>query len=200
MKLYGTPLSHFTRKVRILADLYNASYDFIDIGNVADGTIETFAGNPLMKVPVLKDGENWIIESDYIARYLSEKFDPADRFSVKTVNVQDLNIRAVLNGIMSEEVKVILAKRTGVPIEQYRFFDDALETIASGLSWLEQNAAAFDIETPSYKNFHFVCAWEHLVYYDLLPMPYPRLAKLFEKLGGHETIKKTSPFVLKPKG
>lgn len=46
MKLYGTPLSHFARKVRILLDLYQVPYDFVDVGNVAEGDQTTFAGNP----------------------------------------------------------------------------------------------------------------------------------------------------------
>ncbi|ATH09113.1 hypothetical protein BIY24_14520 [Halobacteriovorax marinus] len=36
MKLYATPRSHFSRKVRILLELYSIPYEFIDVGNVAD--------------------------------------------------------------------------------------------------------------------------------------------------------------------
>lgn len=201
MTLYATPLSHFSRKVRILLDLYAVDYEFIDIGNVAEGDLKTFAGNPLLKVPVLVDGETWIIESDHIARYVAQKFDPADRFRVTASGLDDLNLRAVLNGIMTEEVKVILARRTGVPVEQYRFFADALEAIANGLMWLETNAGRFTPGEPGYREFHLVCLFQHLEWYELLPLNYPKLRSIVE-----ETVRrvpvlvKTAPLTVKPKG
>ncbi len=106
-----------------------------------------------MKVPVLVDGNQWLIESDHIARYIVGKFDPLDRYRVNTRDIQHLNARAVLNGIMSEEVKVILSRRTGVPTEQYRFYDDALEAIQNGLDWLDASAAIFDADRPGYLEF-----------------------------------------------
>ena len=74
MKLYATPLSHFSRKVRVLMDLYSLPYDLIDIGNVASSDVRDFGNNPMMKVPTLVDDDCWIIESDHIAQYLVEKY------------------------------------------------------------------------------------------------------------------------------
>jgi glutathione S-transferase len=199
MKLYGTPLSHFTRKTRILLDLYHVPYQFHDVGNVAEGTLETYAGNPLLKVPVLVDDTRWLIESDHIANYIVQKVDPTDRYGVGTHDLETLNMRAVLNGMMIEEVKFILARRTGVPVETYSFFEDARETVANGLQWLEQNAHWFNAKNPGYKEFHLVCAWEHLAYYELLAMPQVQLKNIVKKVCENETIRRTSPFLLKPK-
>lgn len=58
IKLYGTELSHFARKVRLLIDHYSIPCDFVDIGNVAEDEQKKFAQNPLMKVPVLVDNDN----------------------------------------------------------------------------------------------------------------------------------------------
>lgn len=199
MKLYATPISHFSRKVRLLLDLYGVEYEFIDVGNVAEGDVETFGGNPLMKVPVLIDGDQWLIESDSIASYIVRKFDPSDRYNVNTQDVRHLNARAVLNGIMSEEVKVILSRRTGVPTEQYRFFDDALEAIQNGLDWLESNAELFDADRPGYLEFHLVCAWEHIGYYDLVPLKQTHLRRIVHRVLENDVIRRTSPYILKPK-
>src|SRR5688572_12182471 len=113
MKLYATPLSHFTRKARLLMDLYSVPYAFIDIGGVTGVDASVYAGNPVMKVPTLVDGDTWLIESDHIAGYVVQKADPADRYQVFTRDTFDLNARAVMNGAMTEEVKVILGRRTG---------------------------------------------------------------------------------------
>ncbi len=199
MKLYATPISHFSRKVRLLLDLYGIEYEFIDVGNVAEGDVATFGGNPLMKVPVLIDRDKWLIESDHIASYIVRKFDPSDRYEVGTRDIRRLNARAVLNGIMAEEVKVVLGRRTGVPTERYRFFDDALETIQSGLDWLESKAELFNTGRPGYLEFHLVCAWEHIGYYDLVPLERLRLRRIVDDILEDDVIRRTSPFILKPK-
>lgn len=199
MKLYATPLSHFSRKARILLDLYGVPYEFVDVGNVAEGDQAKFADNPLMKVPVLVDDGEWVIESDHVAGYIVSKVDPSDRYRVHTRNLADLNVRAVLNGIMSEEVKVILARRTGVPTGDYSFFDDALESIRNGFSWLEDRAATFDPSRPTYREFHLVCAWQHIEYYDLVPLPRARLRAIVDELLSIPELRKTSPALLRPK-
>jgi glutathione S-transferase len=199
MKLYATPLSHFSRKIRILLDLYGARYDVIDVGNVAEGAPEKFGNNPLCRVPVLVDEEEWIIDSDRIAEIVARKFDPEDQYKVQARSIADANIREVLNGIMAEEVTVIIARRTGVPTDQYRFFQDALETIDQGLAWLEKNADQFDSMDPGFKEFHLVCAWEHLAYYDLLPLHFERLKKVVERVAANPVVRQSSPWVLKPK-
>lgn len=152
LQLYTTPLSHFGRKVRLLLDLYGLPYELFDAGNVAESQPEKFAGNPLMKVPALQDGEIWLIESDHIAAYVVRKHDPSDRLGVLSPDVFDLNARAVLNGIMTEEVKLLLAKRTGVPIENYTFFEKALAAIRQGLNWLEEHHRSFTPAQPAIGN------------------------------------------------
>lgn len=198
MKLYATPLSHFSRKVRILLDLYNANYEFIDIGNVSQTDLKVFNNNPLLRVPILMDEKNWIIEADHIAKYIVDKFDPTDRFRVNTCHFHELNIRAIMNGIMSEEVKLIIARRTGLPTENYPFFDKTMQVIMNGLDWLEAEFAQFNEITPGYLEFHLVCLWQHLDYYKLLPLAHPHLKKVVLSVLKNQRIAATSPFELKP--
>ncbi len=200
MKLYATPLSHFSRKVRILLDFYGTPYEFVDVGNVAEGPAQKFGNNPLCRVPVLVDGSLWMIDSDHIAEYIARKFDPKDRYRVRAREVRDLNIRAMLNGIMAEEVTLIIARRTGVPTEQYRFFEDALDVIGQGLAWLEDNAECFDPANPGFREFHLVCAWEHLAYYGLMPLRYEKLRAVVEKVAALPMVRRTAPEVLRPTG
>jgi glutathione S-transferase len=200
MKLYATPLSHYSRKVRLVLDHCQIPYESIDVGNVAEGTKEKLGGNPLARIPVLVDGKTWMIESDHIAAYLTEKFDPADSLAVLTKDIFDLNARAVLNGIMAEEVKVILAKRTGVPIEQYPFFEKAFEAIRQGLEWVEENAEKFQSSGPKYRDLHLVCLWEHIEYYDLIPLTaYPKAHRIVREIARLPWVQKSAPLVLKPK-
>lgn len=199
MKLFATPLSHFARKSRILLDLYEVPYEFIDIGTVTQIEMSTYAKNPIMKVPILMDGKDWIIESDHISQYIVRKFDSSDRYQVQIKSLFDLNARAVMNGIMDSEVKIILARRTHVPVEQYVFFDKAFVAIKNGLSWLEESANNFTPHNPTYREFHLVCLWEHIEYYDLVPLEYKKLHKIVTEVSALPSIKKTAPLIVKPK-
>lgn len=199
LKLIATPLSHFARKARLLLDLYEADYEFVDIVSVIETDTKHFAGNPLMKVPILSDGENWLIESDYIAAYIVKKLDQSDRYNVETQNLFDLNARAVMNGIMADEAKYILARRMKTPVEDSAYFSKALKSISEGMGWLEDNSNKFDSKNFKYKELHLYCLWQHLEYYQLVEMNYPGLQKIIQTLDQNPVLNKTAPLVLKPK-
>lgn len=199
ISLFASPLSHYARKDRILLDLYGIDYEFKSVGEVGGTSLEAFAQNPLMKVPTLVDGPTWIVDSDHIARYLVRKYDPKDRYRVLDEDIAVLNARAILNGIMQEEVKLILAHRSGVPTEQYAFFDKARKAIDQGLQWLEDRADLFNAEKPAYLDFHLVCLWEHLACYKFSELEYPKLRPVAETVGEVPAIHRSSPYHIKPR-
>ncbi|MBL4660719.1 MAG: glutathione S-transferase family protein [Alcanivoracaceae bacterium] len=181
MKLYYTPKSHFSRKVLILINAWGIDIQLIDVGNVATSSMDTFGGNPLMKVPTLVEDKLWIIDSDHIAQYLVRKYDLQDSFAVLTTDIHTLNARAILNGIMSAEVEILLARRTGIDTNLYPRFDKIIETISTGLDWLEHNVAVF-ATSPTYLCFHLACMWDHLSLYKTVDLNYPNLQEQVEKL------------------
>lgn len=199
MKLYLTPLSHFARKVRIVAEYYSLNIEYVDVGTVTDIGIDKYADNPLMAVPVLTDNESWLIESDNIVSYLIEKNDPSDILKFKTKDIETLNMRAVLNGIMSNEVKIIQGKRSGIPIENYVYFKKAKASIEASLDWVEHRADRFDIEKLNFENIHLVCAIEHIEYFQTMEMDrYHKIKRLVQEIGDHAIVKLSNPFLLKP--
>ena len=192
MKLYYTPRSHFTRKVRILLGALDIACELVDAGNAADHDPALFGPNPLMKVPTLLDGERIVFESDHIAGYLAREHDPSDRFGVLTSDVDALNARAVMNGVMSAEAELILAARTGIDIQAHRRFDKMRESIRLGLKWLDARSALFP-DDPVYLNFHLVSMWDHLVFYGLVPLDYPRLQQHAARFADIPYIAATKP-------
>ncbi len=193
MRLYLTPLSHFSRKVRLLLDHFEAAYETVDVGNVAGSQQDQFAGNPMMSVPVLEDGEHWLVDSDHIAGYLTRQLRPDDPYAVLTNDPEVLNARAILNGVMASEVRLILAARTGLETLPQPFFQKALATIEQGLAWLEVRSAMFSSDAPSYLDFHLVSAWDHLAHYDTLPLCYPNLGAVVAALGQQPQVAKSQP-------
>jgi len=194
MKLHYTPKSHYARKGRILIDALELDVELLDAGNVADQNPELFAGNPLMKVPTLITGQGEaIFESDHIAAYLVRQFDPSDRFQVLTTDLNALNVRAVMNGVMAAEVELVMAERTGIDAGKYRRYDKFRNTVDQGLAWLEARANCF-ADTVDYAGFHLVCLWDHLVLYQMFALPYPRLQTEVQRLSEIEFVNKSAPF------
>ena len=193
MKLYATPLSHFARKVRVLLELYAIPYDMINAGNMAEIDMQEQGQNPLMQVPVLIDGDTWLIHSDHIAEYIVRQIDAEDQYKVLITESFHLNTRAIMNGIMDNEVKLVLGERTGIPIEQYVFFDKAKQSIHNALAWLEHNADRFSTENLTYQEIHLICLWQHLAHYNLVSLDYPHLAQIVSSHAGLPQLKKTAP-------
>lgn len=174
MQLLHTPRSHFARKVRLLMAALGLDAELVDAGNAADADPARFGPNPLMKVPTLVDGDRVVFESDHIAAYLVRRHDPEDRFGMLTSGVDELNARAVMNGVMGLEVELILAARTGLDTGHPRF-GKMRASLLQGLQWLEDRAGLVQ-DAPTYLGFHFVAMWDHLALYGLVPLAaYPAL-------------------------
>lgn len=180
LRLVMTPRSHFSRKVRLLADGLGIALELVDAGNVADADPARFGANPLMKVPTLIDSDRLVFDSDHIAASLVRTRDPVDRFDVLTTDADTLNARAVMNGMMAAEVELVLAARTGLDTTHARF-DKMRASIDAGLDWLDANVDVFP-EAPSYLGLHLVALWDHLALYGLAELDRPRLTRRVDAL------------------
>lgn len=78
--LYGRRLSFEVQKVLWLLDELGITYEHIELGNNPEETSTTeFKNlNPMQKIPVLKDGDKVIWESNSILRYLSGEYGDKD--------------------------------------------------------------------------------------------------------------------------
>ncbi|MCP5075864.1 MAG: glutathione S-transferase family protein [Rhodobacteraceae bacterium] len=85
MKLYGTPISPFVRKVRVALALKGLEYE-------SEGTYpgtrtpEYLAISPLGKIPAFEDGDLVICDSNVIVEYLEEQYP---EIPVRPSNVAD---------------------------------------------------------------------------------------------------------------
>lgn len=194
MQLHGTPLSHFTRKIRILSAELAIPVEFVSTKSVMATAPAAYADNPLMRIPTLVDGATTVIDSDHIARYLVGRFDAADRLGVRSERVDDLNRLAVTSGVMANEVVLILAKRGGLEdIESVVYFQKLMAAIDAGLAWLDQKvepeAPGFD-----YRDIALVCMWQHLAHYGLRPLtPYARIAARVERFADRPSVAPSTP-------
>jgi glutathione S-transferase len=191
-QLFGTPLSHFTRKIRILLAELGVDFQFVRTANVITDDPRGFADNPLMRVPTFVHGDDRLVESDHIARYIVAHWDPADRFGVRSDQVSELNRLAVINGVMANEVTVILAKRGGLTdLESITYFRKLGAAIDGGLAWLDREP--WD-GTLRYVDIALICLWQHLAHYQVTSLDaYERLAARVAQFAERPSVAATTP-------
>lgn len=193
MKLFYTPGSHFARKVRLLAAALQIPLELINIRSTFGINPVVFGNNPLMTVPTLRIEEKLIFDSDVIAAFLVHRYDPDDRFGVLTDDIDILNARSVMNGIMSAEVELVLAARRGVDTLIPERLQKMRLTIAHGLAWLEERSELFSDE-PDYPGFHLVALWDHLVFFQHMPAQhFPRLERHVHRLSQLPLVSASHP-------
>lgn len=200
MKLYMTPLSHFSRKIRIIANIFDLQMEYVDVGPVAAIGLEKFAGNPLMGVPVLAAENLWLVDSEHIAAYLLKKYDPNNTLKYFSSSLLDLNARAIMNGTMANDVKIIQGTRSNIPIYEYPYFQKAKESILCSLEWLNSKADSLFSEEINFNTILLTCTIDHLKYFDVVELnSFSKLTNLTKKMNSHKVIGNSNPFALKPK-
>lgn len=193
--LLGTPLSHFARKVRIVLHELEIPFAFERVPNLLTTDAAGYGKNPLMRVPTLIDGEQWVIESDHIVRHIVTTRAPHDPLRVLSPTVAEMNRLAVVSGIMANEVTIILAARGGLAdVMSHAYFQKLAAAMSAGLAWLDREL------DPGREGFDYVdvatiCMWQHVVHYGLVPGldGYPSIAGRVARFAERPSVAGTTP-------
>jgi glutathione S-transferase len=208
MKLYGTPPSHFTRKVRVLLKELGIPFEFISFRDLMAVGSDHFANNPLHKFPILEDQGARYIESDLICEYLLMRYgrglpltllpDEGDPF----VHRQRL---AIMNGGMAAGVTILRARRSGVKdLENFAFFRQEEASLRESLAWINedfgQREAYGNYGRLSLLDITLICFVEWAVFREFLPNlnDYPNLARFAAKLKDRPSFAETHPSIENP--
>jgi len=195
VRLFGTPLSHFTRRVRILLEEIGAPYEMVFTKSVLAEPGEAYGNNPLMRVPALVDGATTLFDSEHIARYVVARSDPNDRLRVRSESPEEMNLLAVTSGLMADEVTVLLARRAEPhPGEDFAYVKKRLRAMDAGLAWIDARAehrgSDFD-----WRDVSLVSLWQHLEHYALVPKlsRFARLASRVARFADRPSVVDTAP-------
>jgi hypothetical protein len=105
-----------------------------------------------------------------------------------------MNMLAVTNGIMANEVVLILAKRGGLEdIDGVAYFRKLKAAIEQGLEWLESK---IQLDAPmSYADITLVCMWDHIRHYNVIAglERYARITERAAKWAARPAVASTTP-------
>lgn len=195
--IVGRQSSHYTRMVRMLALELGLDVGFEPIRDLMSRDTEAFAGNPALKMPNLRVGDETIFGSMNICRYLARVADAeSDVLWPESVDTPLLmNAHEILAHAMAMQVEVvtheIVAKRAPDPVSIKR-----RESLENCLAWLEDNLETLQSQWPPRKIILFdlglFCLLAHFPFrnpMDLSAMP--RLRAFSDDFGERASAKST---------
>lgn len=185
VKLYGSTTSPYVRRIRIL--LANIEHDFINMQIFSgEDRAQLTAKNPILKVPMLEDGEDIIFDSRVIFRYLSEKY------SLPALTWREENLMSVIDAINDSLVQLFLLKRSDIESSDDKlFFKLQNERIAESFTFLNDAASQGEFEHWEYPAICLFCLLDWAVFRQLADISAHRA--LLEFLSDHkERIEATS--------
>jgi glutathione S-transferase len=143
LKIVGSLTSPFSRIVRMMCEELHLDYE-LDVTppftkmNAASAE-KVNAHNPLMKVPVLIDGETEILDSRVIVAYLLKKHGKDTDIKLPQ-SVEEENLLSVIYGIVDAGVLWFMLQLANPEVKKDAgFMPRSQERIERGLIWLDRN-------------------------------------------------------------
>ncbi|AUX44354.1 hypothetical protein SOCE26_058180 [Sorangium cellulosum] len=172
--LVGRSSSHFTRVTRIFAAELEVAYAFEVVPDLRSVNAADYAGNPALRLPILRTGTTAWFGSLTICRELARRA-PAQRRVVwpehltdaLTANAQELAVQA-----MSTEVTLIMSQLAGTPKDDAQLAKPQ-QSLLNMLTWLDDNVQAARARLPqdrdvSYLEVCLFCLVTHLEFRKML--------------------------------
>ncbi|WP_437668888.1 glutathione S-transferase N-terminal domain-containing protein [Sorangium sp. So ce131] len=172
--LVGRSSSHFTRVTRLFAAELEVAYAFEVVPDLRSVNAADYAGNPALRLPILRTGATEWFGSLNICRELARRA-PAQRRVVwpehltdaLTANAQELAVQA-----MSTEVTLIMSQLAGVPKDDAQLAKPQ-QSLLNMLTWLDDNVEAARARLPqdrdvSYLEACLFCLVTHLEFRKML--------------------------------
>ncbi len=145
MKLIGSEVSPFVRYTRAVCAELGIEYDYHEVQNMSASTPEDLAlvnkNNPAMKIPILQDGEQTILDSRIIVNYLLKK-SPAvisNDFDTAITADTENHLTILYASADAALIRFIIAKTHPNVNQNEGYLQRSLERIESCITHLEHD-------------------------------------------------------------
>jgi glutathione S-transferase len=186
MKIYGSKTSPYVRRIRLaLGDEF--PYEFINLNIFEEKDRNTLRKlSPVLKIPVLEDGENVVYDSRQIFYYLVHKG------MFPRLTLEQENLLTIIDGVNDLLINKLLLKRSDVELPEgvllSATYQDRLEL---SLPLLDKYAK--ETRDWSYVEVCLFCLLDWSLFRNMLNWkPYTGLVEFWEKSKSRPAVMETS--------
>jgi len=182
LTIVGRSTSHFTRVARIFALESGLICSFEVVRDLRQSEEGSYAGNPALRVPILRTARGTWFGALNICRELSRRASAPPRMvwpeqlqEPLVANAQELVVQA-----MSTEVTLLMSRVFGTPDDDAHLLK-LRRSLSNSVEWLERHVEEALAQLPanrdsSYLELTLYCLVRHLPFRDVMSTdPYPRL-------------------------
>lgn len=199
VQIVGRSSSLFTRVARIFAEELGVPYQLVPIHDMTSIDPDAYAGNPALKLPILKTNGSTLFGAQNICRALAERAGspirivwPEDLREALHRNAQELVWHAMAAQVQLV-VGTVIAK---LPAESV-YFVKGRAGLENSLSWLERNVTSALRALPprdlSLFEVSLFCLVEHLTFRETVGIAqYAELLRFSRAFAGRPSAQRTA--------
>jgi glutathione S-transferase len=202
MQIIGRNSSHFTRLPRIFAHELGVPLELVPVYDMRALGPEVYAGNPALKLPILRTENGVIFGALNICRVIAERATRPSRIVWPEDLRDDLsrNAQEMVWHAMTAQVQIIMGTGIGKLPADNVFFVKTRNGLEGALSWLDANLAAALAVLPAPRDLSvfevsLFCLVEHLSFRITVPVePYPALARFAADFAAAKASARETPY------
>lgn len=199
LQIVGRSSSVFTRLPLIFAEELQVPYELVPIHDMTALGPEVYAGNPALKLPILRVQGEALFGALNICRAIDERAErparvvwPEELRSVLSRNAQELVWHA-----MAAQVQIVMGAVVGKLPADNVYFTKALSGLEGSLRWLDSHMTDVMSELPARRDISvfeasLFCLVDHLVFRQTLSVePYAALVRFTQAFARRPSAKRT---------
>lgn len=199
MQLVGRRSSLFTRMPLIFAAELAVEFEFVPVPDMTRVEAAYYAGNPALKLPILRLDGAELFGALNICRAIHER-STSQKLIIWPEQLADTlsrNAQELVWHCMSAQVQIIMGTVINHLPAADGFFAKTRAGLAGGLQWLDARVgdclAALPPRALSTFEVSLFCLVEHIAFRPMLPLePYPALRKFVAAWGARESARRTA--------
>jgi glutathione S-transferase len=201
VEIIGRRASLFTRVATMFAETLSVSWQLTHVPDMTSLDAGAYAGNPAMKIPVLRIDEHVLFGTENICRALAKA---AEHRAVRVVWTEDLrdhlsrNAQELVWHCAAAQVQLVMGVTiAGLPAESV-YFVKARAGMEASLAWLDLNLEEILAQLPAERDISLFeitlfCLVEHLSFRPTAPIAqYPNLHGFATRFGSSEAAQATT--------
>lgn len=200
LQIVGRRSSLFTRLPLIVAEELHVPYELVPIYDMAELGRDVYAGNPALKLPILRHGETVLFGALNICRAIAESAPRAANVAWPEQLRDDLsrNAQELVWHCMSAQVQLVMGTLIGKLPADNVFFVKIRKGIENCLQWLDAQHARTLAALPKDRDLSvyevsLFCLVEHLDWRQTMSVgAYPALRDFTRIFGARESAQRTA--------